>query len=166
MPSGFDPIINLQSKILILGTLPGTLSLERHEYYADPQNQFWDIVYSVYDLPVISNYIERCKFILNHGLALWDVLNFADREGALDSAIRNDVPNDLPKLLNDYPNIKCLIFNGSKAEKLFKKYNNKLYKTMNCARVSSSSPTPGKYVKALEEKRSEWKSAFNLILSD
>lgn len=55
MPNCFMPIIDFQSRVLILGTLPGTLSLKRHEYYADPKNQFWDIIYSVYGIPVNSN---------------------------------------------------------------------------------------------------------------
>ncbi len=161
MPYCFKPIINQNSKILILGTLPGTLSIEINEYYADPQNQFWNIIYSVYNVPVNNDYNQKCEFLKKNRIALWDVLSYADREGALDIAIRNGVPNDFTQLFANHPNIEYVIFNGSKAEKIFKKHFNMLYKTKCCKRVSSSSSTPGRYVKTLSDKIIEWKEAIN-----
>ncbi len=157
MPRCFGPIINKQSQILILGTLPGTKSLEINEYYADPRNQFWQIIYAVYNEPVDSDYSDRCKFILAHKLALWDILDYGNREGALDAAISNETPNDFKEFFRDYPNIKLIILNGTKVRDYFKKYFKDYYKTILCITVPSTSPTPGRYVKTINEKKSKWK---------
>lgn len=163
MLSCFEPVVDSKSEILILGTLPGPLSLICNEYYANPQNQIWDILYSVYDLPKDVEYVEKCRFLLTHKLALWDVLKFASREGALDSNIDNPIPNDFTNFLSKYPNIKCLVFNGATSEKIFKKHNKNIYNSLCHRKVPSSSPTPGRYVKTLNEKIDEWKNAIGLI---
>lgn len=158
----FDPIINETSEILILGTFPSVISLENKQYYANPRNQFWEIIYSIYNLDVQGNYRERRQFILDKKIALWDVLKYVFREGSssLDKSIREEVPSEIHELLEKYPNINTIIFNGSKAEKYSKRYFKSLYKSMNCIRVSSTSPIPGRYIKSLSEKKSEWKQAI------
>lgn len=156
----FDPIINENSKILILGTFPGGKSLESKQYYANPRNQFWEIIYSVYNADVLGNYDEKCQFLLDNNIAVWDVLNYVFREGSLDISIEDEVPNNIPELLEKYSNIHRIVFNGSKAEKYFKRYFRNLYNTMDCVRVSSTSPTPGKNVKSLSEKKLEWKQVI------
>lgn len=154
MPHSFEPIIDKNAKMIILGSLPGAISLDKQEYYANPRNQFWEIVFSVFEQPIPRDYGEKCKFLLEHEIALWDLVEFADREGSLDSAIKNETPNNLEKLLCDYPNIELLIFNGTKAEQMFKKYFKTIDKKM--IRVPSSSPMNGKNVKSLDEKKEEW----------
>lgn len=154
MPHSFGPIIDKNAKMIILGSLPGVISLQKNEYYANPRNQFWEIVFSVFEQPISNDYEEKCKFLLEHKIALWDLVEFADREGSLDSAIKNETPNNLEKLFCDYPNIELLIFNGTKAEQLFKKYFKTIDKKM--IRVPSSSPMKGKNVKSLDEKKAEW----------
>lgn len=156
----FDPIINETSEILILGTFPSVISLENKQYYANPRNQFWEIIYSIYNLDIQSNYSERRQFILDKKIALWDVLEYVFRDGSLDKSIREEVPSEIPELLEKYPNIHTIVFNGSKAEKYFKKYFKLLYKSMNCIRVSSTSPIPGRYIKSLSEKKLEWKEVL------
>jgi hypothetical protein len=37
---GFPPLSLPSAQVLILGSLPGRLSLERGQYYANPQNAF------------------------------------------------------------------------------------------------------------------------------
>jgi len=156
----FDPIINENSEILILGTFPGVESLENKQYYANSKNQFWEIIYSIYNLEAQSNYSERCQFLLDKRIAMWDVLKYVFREGSLDKSIREEEPNEIAELLERYPNIYTIVFNGSTAEKYFKKHFKLLYKSINCIRVSSTSPTPGRCVKSLSEKKLEWKQAI------
>lgn len=157
---GFDPIINENSEILILGTFPGIESLESKQYYANPRNQFWDIIYSIYNTNELSNYDERCQFLLDNNIAVWDVLKYVFRKGSTDKSIKDEVPSEIPELLEKYSNIHTIIFNGSKAEKYFKKYFRHLYNSMNCKRVSSTSPTPGRNVRSLSEKKLEWNQAI------
>ena len=74
--------------MLIVGTLPGTKSLKENQYYADPKNHFWRIIYGIFENDLIDSYTERCAYITGHNLAFWDVLNHADRKGALDKDIK------------------------------------------------------------------------------
>lgn len=119
----FDPIINEDSRVLILGTLPGPESLKRRQYYANPRNQFWTIICRVLgrseDPP--ADYEERIRFLKENGIALWDVLESCEREGASDSKIRHGMPNDFNSLMQKSPNLRRIFFNGKKAQNWFKK---------------------------------------------
>ncbi len=120
--NSFPPIINKSCKVLILGTIPGVKSLEQVEYYAHPQNQFWKILCEIFcnqNLP--TNFSEKQDFLLKNHIAVWDVLESCDREGSLDSKIRNHLANDIPKLVNEYSMIKKIIFNGKESNRLFVK---------------------------------------------
>lgn len=162
MPYSFKPIISSDSQTLILGSLPSIISLREQQYYANPHNHFWNIIYSVLDKEIDYDYEYRKKFLLENKIALWDIISYADREGSLDSSIRNVIPNEVPNLLAEYPNIKVIILNGTATEKYFKKYFNHLYECKKCVRVSSSSPIPGQNVKQLSDKKVEWKNALNI----
>jgi len=45
MITSFEPIIDKNCKILVLGTMPSVKSLEKQQYYGNKQNQFWKIIY-------------------------------------------------------------------------------------------------------------------------
>lgn len=122
MEYSFDPLISTSSEILILGSLPGVKSLREEEYYAHPQNRFWKIMFAIYDTAYSNDYKSKCSLLLAHRIALWDVLKCADRTGSSDSNIKNQVPNDIPGLLSNYPNIKFILFNGNFSLTCFKKY--------------------------------------------
>ncbi len=121
MITSFEPIIDKNCKILVLGTMLSVKSLEKQQYYGNKQNQFWKIIYSLFNKDVEENYENRKIFLLNHHIAIWDVLKSCDREGSSDSKIINPVPNDFKTFFNQYPDIKAVFFNGSKAEELFRK---------------------------------------------
>lgn len=118
----FPPIVDDSSKILILGSMPGAASLLHHQYYAHPQNVFWKLLFAIYKVPFSTVYEERVRLLLDHNIALWDVLQNCEREGSLDSNICNEVPNDFSQLFVQYPKIEHLFFNGQVAYKYFKKY--------------------------------------------
>lgn len=42
--AGFPAVENGQAEVLVLGTLPGRLSLQAGEYYVNPRNGFWSIM--------------------------------------------------------------------------------------------------------------------------
>jgi len=121
MITSFEPIIDENCKILILGTMPSVKSLEKRQYYGSKQNHFWKIIYGLFGKEVEEDYEKRKNFLLDHHIALWDVLKSCDRQGSSDSKITNPAPNDFETLFNRYPGIKAVYFNGSKAEELFYK---------------------------------------------
>jgi len=120
MICSFPPFINKNTKALILGTMPGATSLEKQEYYAYRQNHFWKIIYSLFGtLPVSEVFEEKKKLLQQNNIGLWDVLQNCEREGSLDTNIRNHQENDFHTLFAEYPSVKTLIFNGKESHKYF-----------------------------------------------
>lgn len=122
MEHSFAPIEDENSRVLILGSLPGVKSLEEQQYYAHPQNRFWKIMSEMLGEEPTQDYNARCAMMLRHGIALWDVVKCADREGSSDGNIKNQEPNDIPSLLAKRPAISFIIFNGGFAFRAYKKF--------------------------------------------
>lgn len=118
---GLAPIYNANSKVLILGTMPGAESLKNQEYYSYSRNLFWDLVSESLSKKKPTSYSEKKKLLLDNKIAIWDVCKTCVREGSLDANIEDEVPNDLASFLNENKNIKVLAFNGKEAAKLFGK---------------------------------------------
>ena len=158
MKYGLPPIINEHSRILILGSLPGEASLRAKQYYAHHKNNFWAIIAAILAEPLPDSYTERTTMLLSHHIALWDVIRFAERQGSLDSNIKNAVPNDLKQLFADYPNIKKVILNGNEAEKQYLRHFKHL--DIPIIKVRSSSPVPARTCNTLADKIQDWQRAF------
>ena len=80
--SSFPPIVFNDSKILILGSVPGVKSLEMQEYYAHPQNKFWRILFEQFNENFTENYVEKIKFLKKNKIAVWDVIDYCERVGS------------------------------------------------------------------------------------
>lgn len=122
LKSSFLPISNHDAEILILGSLPGEKSLELQEYYGHAQNKFWKLIAAITEHELPQDYEEKVKLLKISKIALWDVVHSAHRIGSLDTAILNEIQNDLEIFINDHQNLKIIAFNGRKAESLFNKY--------------------------------------------
>ena len=70
----FEPIADENCKVLILGTMPSVVSLERQQYYGFGRNDFWKIIYAVFGRKPDEDYELRKAFLLEQHIALWDVL--------------------------------------------------------------------------------------------
>lgn len=119
---GFAPIVGREPRVLVLGTAPSELSLEKGQYYAHPRNDFWRIMERLFSGGRPLEYAERVEMLKQAAVALWDVLREADRIGSLDANIKKPVPNDIAGLLQDCPSIRAVFFNGATAERLFSRY--------------------------------------------
>ena len=126
--SSFPPIINNESKILILGSIPGVKSLEMQQYYAHPQNKFWKIICEIFNEEFTTDYTERIKILEKYHVALWDVIDTCERKGSLDSEIRNEEANKIEELLQNFPNIKAIFCNGQKSYKNLQKILGKKFR--------------------------------------
>lgn len=115
---GLPPIIGPKTRVLILGSFPGVASLQAQQYYAHPQNQFWKILQALWPqrtLPEPDAYERRCAWLLARGLGLWDVYASCEREGSLDSAIRNAEVNDFAGLKAHCPKLQLIVHNGGES---------------------------------------------------
>jgi hypoxanthine-DNA glycosylase len=120
---GFVPKVGEDARVVVLGTLPGGVSLKREEYYADPGNAFWFIAEQLFGISRDGSYDERVQGLIKNRIAIWDVLKLAERNGSLDEKIRKgtEVANDFTVFFRDHPSIKDVFFNGRKAEEYFRK---------------------------------------------
>lgn len=116
------PIVDEQSRILILGTMPSPRSRAEGFYYAHPQNRFWRVLAALYGEPLPCTNAERTALLQRHGIALWDVLQSCRITGAADSSIRQPVANDIAGLLARYPNITRIATTGREAARLYRRH--------------------------------------------
>ena len=115
----FDPVVDQQTRLLVLGSLPGEQSLARNEYYGHRQNKFWELVGTVIDVDLRSlPYGARLETLLEHGIGLWDVIAEAERKGSLDANIRNESHNALEELVETLPALRAVAFNGGTAARI------------------------------------------------
>lgn len=105
-----------------MGTMPGAQSLAVSEYYGNPRNHFWKLLFTICNQPFTTDYQTKKQLLLQNNIALWDVLQACERLGSLDSAILKEVPNDFEDFLKIHPHISHIFFNGQQAAKFFKKY--------------------------------------------
>ncbi|MEC5207697.1 TDG/mug DNA glycosylase family protein [Vogesella perlucida] len=116
--ASFAPVVDADTRILILGSLPGDASLAAAQYYAHPRNQFWRLLGSVLAVPLADMpYAQRLAAMQQHGVGLWDVVAEASRRGSLDSAIRDARANPLAELVASLPALRVVAFNGQTAGK-------------------------------------------------
>jgi hypoxanthine-DNA glycosylase len=158
----FPPVIDDRSRILILGSMPGVASLRAFQFYANPRNYLWGIVYALFceGREPDAEYESRLAFALSHGIALWDVIATCEREGSLDSDIKQAVPNDIPGLLKVYPGIATLVCNGTKSHaELFKNFGThpEIMKRK-VLLMPSTSPIPTKHFRGLEDRLEAWRA--------
>lgn len=106
------------AQILILGSMPGQLSLQQQQYYAHPRNAFWHIMANLCAFNPQISYADKLFILQQHGIALWDVIYGCQRTGSLDSQIHNAsvVTNDFANFFPQHPYIQHIFFNGSRAQ--------------------------------------------------
>jgi len=154
LKTAFPPIVNQESKILLLGTMPGDRSLQLQQYYGHAGNHFWKLIYTLFDQPLDPGYGNRKQFLLDHHIALWDVLESCTCEGSLDSNIRNEAVNDFAEFYSTYPAISHVFFDSKKAEEFYlrhvKKSEDKVYYLL-------PSPSRANASKSFEQKLEAWK---------
>lgn len=143
-----EPVYDNNSKVLILGSMPSIKSRELGFYYAHPQNRFWKTLERVYQEHIGNTIEEKKRFLLNHHIALFDVLQSCDIFSSSDSSIKNPVPNDLSLILHS-SNIKTIFTTGQKAHQLYRKY---CYPDTLIEDILLPSTSPANCPKGIEDK--------------
>ena len=117
---GLPPVADVRTRLVILGSFPGVASLAAQQYYAHPQNKFWPILAALWPAhpqPGREDYAARCEWLLARGLGLWDVYDSCERQGSLDSAIRQPQVNDFAALKARCPLLQAVAHNGGDSYK-------------------------------------------------
>jgi hypoxanthine-DNA glycosylase len=139
--SSFPPIISDDSRVLVLGTMPGAESLRQYRYYAYERNHFWSVIFALYGMERPVDYDERVQFLHEKKIAVWDVLASCERRSSADSEIKNPEPNKIVELIDDHPQIQAVFLNGKGATKLFNRHILiKLHRVVHVETLPSTSP--------------------------
>jgi len=167
---GFPPVVGNDPMVLVLGSLPGRMSLARQQYYAQPQNAFWKIMGTLCGARPELVYDERLAALGRAGVALWDVLAAAERAGSLDSAIVAATAriNDFDALFASACGIRLVCCNGRKAYDL---YVRRVAPTLGGSAaslpvVALPSTSPAYAGMPYAEKLRRWRDALGGLLRD
>lgn len=146
------PLYNKDSKILILGSFPSVKSREGQFFYHHPQNRFWKVISSIYEVPTPSTIEEKQNMLHVCHIAVWDVIQSCEIVGSSDSSIKNVIPNDLSVILNG-ANINQIFCNGNTSYELYMKY---IYPTTALKAIKLPSTSPANAASKLEQLILRW----------
>lgn len=158
---GLAPIAARDARVLILGSMPGAASLQAQRYYAHPRNHFWPIMGELVGADPTLEYAQRLEHLRTAGIALWDVLDRCEREGSLDSAIRDDTAqaNDFAGFFRRHPQVRSVLFNGAKAQSAYARHAPALASfDVQSYRLPSTSPANA--AMPFAEKLAAWRDAL------
>lgn len=160
--SAFAPVVDANTRLLILGSLPGELSLAEGRYYANPRNRFWHLVGEVIDRPDMPDisYEGRLELLLRYGVGLWDAVASATREGSLDSSIKAVEAAPLGALVNTLPRLRAVAFNGKTSARIALPQ----LASSALALLELPSSSPAHAAMSFAEKRSIWLSLRQFLV--
>ncbi|MDY0130769.1 MAG: DNA-deoxyinosine glycosylase [Methanosarcina vacuolata] len=152
---GFPPVIDENTEILIIGSLPGDVSIRKHQYYGHPGNDFWRLLGSIIGEDLQSmDYQNRLETLKRNKIGLWDVFKAGKRQGSEDTKIKEEEINQFSMLKDMAPNLKLVLFNGKKSGESEPILREMGYETKV---LPSSSGANRRY---LQSRKSEWEMAF------
>ena len=161
--AGLPLIAAPDARVLVLGSAPSLLSLQRQEYYGNPRNAFWPLMAELLGQPAGEDYTARARMLLEARIALWDVLASAERPGSLDASIvaTTAVVNDFVAFFAGHPQVRAVFFNGQTARAFWDR------RVMRSQEVPAGlvlttlpSTSPANAVLKLEEKVAAWRQVM------
>lgn len=154
--TGLPPVVTLDTRLVVLGSFPGEASLATQQYYGHPRNHFWPILSALWKEDLVSlDYPARLDVLARRHIGLWDVYATCRREGSLDSAIRDAVPNDLSRLTALAPSLAAVVHNGGESAR-----SRRLAEALGVAvyRLPSTSPANASW--SFDRKVAAWRDVF------
>lgn len=140
--------------------MPGVASLQAHQYYALPRNAFWPIMARLAGHGLLVDYSQRVALLGQTHIALWDVIAFCQREGSLDTAIKQPLPNDFDAFFTKHQQIQAIAFNGQAAHKLYRKL---VSTTVTLPQLVLPSTSPAAARLSFEQKLEKWAAILPYI---
>jgi hypoxanthine-DNA glycosylase len=154
MHHSFPPVTRPDTRLLVLGSLPGAVSLARQRYYAHPQNLFWRLIGAAIGRDLVPlDYEARLEALLDAHVGLWDTVAAATREGSLDADIRLHQASDLAALALTLPELRAIAFNGGTSARIGRR---QLGDTTGLALVDLPSSSPAYASLSFEKKKEAW----------
>ncbi len=169
---GLPPLVDVRTRVLVLGSFPGAASLAAQQYYGHPRNHFWPLmahVFEMFSAPIAclekkvsygSDYAKRCRWLQDHGVGLWDVYASCERQGSLDADIRNATVNDFSAFRAVCPQLALVAHNGATS---FRHHRHTLALGVPVVKLPSSSPANASW--SLERKKAAWWAALGPALA-
>lgn len=152
----FAPIVRDDTRVLLLGSLPGVVSLAKRQYYGHPQNQFWRLIGAVIDRELAPlPYAARLEALLDAKVGLWDTVASATRKGSLDADIRLHAASDLAALVDRLPALRAVGFNGGTSARIGRK---QLEAVTHLTLVDLPSSSPAYAMLSFERKLERWRA--------
>ena len=154
---GLPPVAGEHMVVLVLGSFPGVASLRAGQYYAHPHNQFWKILQALWPSHALpGDYAARCDWLLARGLGVWDVYASCEREGSLDTRIRNAEVNDFARLHGRCPRLAAIAHNGGESFKHARAVRASLgaHSAVESVRLPSTSPAHAAW--SFDRKLNAW----------
>jgi len=140
---GLPPILGKAPRVLILGSFPSKMSLERQHYYANPQNKFWKIMSDLLNPGSLEDVFSLPDLLKDHHIAVWDVIaSRSYQQGSMDRDIMDPLLNDIPGFIRNHPSIRYIGMNGGTAWLFFERSlrDSSLNRTIERERLPSTSP--------------------------
>ena len=123
--TGFLPVYDTDSRVLILGSFPSVKSREIQFYYGHKQNRFWKTICGYFHEDIPQDVEGKRKFLLRNKVALWDIARACEIVGSSDASIKNVEVVDLSEILAK-TKLEKIFLNGNLAYQLFLKEYEKL----------------------------------------
>lgn len=150
---GLPPVVDAQTRVLVLGSFPGVASLAARQYYAHPRNHFWPIMAAILDEPLADlPYTARLERMSARGVGLWDIIVACHRRGSSDGAIRDAERGDVRRIRRVAHSLAVICFNGNTAASAEPLWREGGYATL---RMPSTSPA---YTRPFAEKLAGWRA--------
>ena len=164
--TGLPPLCSSGARVLLLGSMPGAVSLKQQQYYAHPRNLFWPIMARLARFNADLPYQDKTRALLKSGVALWDVIDSCQRSGSLDSAIRNEQVNDFAEFFQQQPALAAIGFNGAKAWQSFKRYVLPLQIVpQHIQLITLPSTSPAHAAMSFDDKLTQWRQLSRYLPS-
>jgi hypoxanthine-DNA glycosylase len=149
---GLPPVLDRETRVLILGSFPGEASLAAGQYYAHPRNHFWPLLEAILGVPLVAvPYEARLACLRGHRVGVWDTIVACVRPGSLDSAIRAATRAETARVRRLAPQVELVCFNGKTAARAIPVWEAAGYRS---CQLPSSSPA---YTRPLAEKLAAWR---------
>ena len=162
----FEPIVGRNPRIIILGSMPGVVSLQAVQYYANPRNAFWAIIAELFGIDIECSYESRVRQVSQLPLILWDTLKACHRQGSLDAKIlrQHIEANNIADLVEQHAGLRVIAFNGAASEKYFYQLEkHRLPTSHRLELIKLPSTSPANAAMNFKNKLAAWRQLLNYL---